>query len=331
MAKANILNAFLALHPKLSDKIVKLSIIIINYRSRDILGRCIDSIKTDFNHEIIIVDNDNDLPEIELKDNILILPYEGNLGFSGANNKALARASGEYVLFLNADVFLTEDYIDHCIRHLDSNPTCSSVQGKLLKESNPELIDSTGNVVTRSFWAFNEHHLDRDHPVPSHEIFGVCCAAGIFRRTMLDEIREGEEYFDESFFAYLEDVDLNIRLRKAGYSSWFESRAVALHIRESSSSAWFRLKQSFLNRYLLIVKHKGMLSTFLYGLLIAPIFPFLTDNPKLSLLKIYACHKKKSAYSENTDIKQHLDSPALFYYHSYNRLISSVERLFKHK
>lgn len=299
---------------------MKLSIIIINYRSRDILGRCIDSIKTDFNHEIIIVDNDNDLPEIELKDNILILPYEGNLGFSGANNKALARASGEYVLFLNADVFLTEDYIDHCIRHLDSNPTCSSVQGKLLKESNPELIDSTGNVVTRSFWAFNEHHLDRDHPVPSHEIFGVCCAAGIFRRSSLDRVKICGEYFDEDFFAYLEDVDLNIRLRNSGLHSWFLSSCVALHIREASSSFGFRFRQSFINKYLLIIKHQRTATILLNGFIVIPVILLISPNRRFNLTKMINCIRKRKLNHTHFTIR--LQSDLLFLKHITKRLRS---------
>ena len=111
---------------------MKLSVIVINYHCADILNRCLDSIHTAFSCEIFVVDNDNQLPVIERK-GISIIPYAGNLGFSGANNKAMAIAQGEYVLFLNADVFLDDGYIDRCIDFLDRHPGSASVQGKLLK------------------------------------------------------------------------------------------------------------------------------------------------------------------------------------------------------
>jgi len=270
---------------------VKLSVIVINYKSKDILNRCLNHIHSDCRYEIMVVDNDGDLPSIERRD-VTVIPFAGNLGFSGANNKAMRSASGEYILFLNADVFLNPDYIDHCIRYLEKHPQCGSVQGKLLKAANPELIDSTGNVVTRAFWAFNEHHLEQDNDTPAHEIFGVCAAAGIFRRSMLEEVREDGQYFDEDFFAYLEDVDLNIRLRKAGYEAWFEPRAEALHIREASSSFKYRLFQSILNRHLLLLKHQRGITGWLQRTFSLALILCALPNRKQNLAKIRSCSSK---------------------------------------
>ena len=297
---------------------MKLSIIIINYHSADILNRCIDSIECSFSHEIIVVDNDDQLPKIG-NSAVKIIDFTGNLGFSGANNKALNIAEGEYILFLNADVFLRSDYIDHCISVLETHPECASVQGKLLKEHDPTLIDSTGNVVTRAFWAFNEHHLDRDFPVPDHEIFGVCCAAGIFRHAALNEVSQDNELFDEDFFAYLEDVDLNIRLRKAGYSALFVSDASALHIREASSAFWYRFRQSVLNRYLLVIKHKKMMGLIINSMIIAPVVLLFFPERRITFNKIRSCFRKRSTslYSEKPII---LDSNWLFLKHVFKRL-----------
>jgi GT2 family glycosyltransferase len=299
---------------------MKLSIIIINYHSADILNRCINSIESQYSHEIIVIDNDNQLPEISSRE-VQIIEYAGNLGFSGANNKALQVAQGKYILFLNADVFLSATYIDLCLEILDTNPRCASVQGKLLKEHNPRLIDSTGNVVTRSFWAFNEHHLDHDQPIPDHEIFGVCCAAGIFRRSALDEISQETGLFDEDFFAYLEDVDINIRLRAAGHSSLFVSDATALHIREASSAFWYRFRQSVLNRYLLVIKHKSIISIILNSVTITPIIFLLFPDRKINANKIRHCFGKRKKPNTNNPIK--LDSNLQFLKHVVKRLRGS--------
>lgn len=299
---------------------MKLSIIVINYHCADILNRCLNSIHTEYNCEIFVVDNDNQLPLVE-RDGISIIGYAGNLGFSGANNKAMALAQGEFVLFLNADVFLDKDYIDRCIAFLDEHPDCASVQGKLLKESNPGYIDSTGNVVTKWFWAFNEHHLDRDDAsIPSHEIYGVCCAAGMFRRSMLDAVTIQGGVFDNDFFAYLEDVDLNIRLRQQGYSSWFITDATALHIREASSKFWFRFQQSILNRYLLVVKHKGLASVFINSLFFLPAILVLIPGRKITFRKLKNCYKKRPKNPESHRKEQKLDDNSRFFQHVYKRL-----------
>ena len=303
---------------------MKLSVIVINYHSAGILNRCLNCINSGFPCEIIVVDNDNDLPEIDRND-IAVIEYDGNLGFSGANNKALKQARGEYILFLNADVFLQEGYIDWCIEFLDSHPECSSVQGKLLKEATPELIDSTGNVVTTSFWAFNEHHLDGDHDIPSHEIFGVCCAAGVFRRSMLGEVTENDELFDEDFFAYLEDVDLNIRLRKKGYRSWFVDKAVGLHIREASSGFWYRFRQSLLNRYLLVVKHRSTLGILFNGVIFVPAILLFVPHRKANLGKLKSCYLKRSQSGIISDNGYKLDSNFRFIRHVYKRLTGAGE------
>lgn len=302
---------------------MKLSVIVINYKSKDILNRCLNSIHSEYPHEIIVVDNDDDLPVIQRND-VRVIPFTGNLGFSGANNKAMKSASGEHILYLNADVFLSVDYIDHCIRYLEANLQCSSVQGKLLKAANPELIDSTGNVVTRTFWAFNEHHLEQDRDIPAHEIFGVCAAAGIFRRSMLEKVSEDGQYFDEDFFAYLEDVDLNIRLREAGYTAWFEPKAQALHIREASSSFGYRLSQSILNRHLLLVKHqRGVMQRLTSAISFVMILCFL-PNRKQNLSKIRKCRAKRQ-HSELQPTHRLPTAPnSTFLRHSFKRLVEKA-------
>jgi GT2 family glycosyltransferase len=123
------------------------------------------------------------------------------------------------------------------------------------------MIDSAGHVMYRNVWPTNRGEDEPDGPafdLPG-EVFGVCAAAGLYRRTMLDDVRLDGEILDATFFAYLEDVDLDWRARSRGWRSWYEPAAVAIHAR-SGSGAWgsAKLQRHILkNRLLLIVKNDG--------------------------------------------------------------------------
>ena len=91
------------------------------------------------------------------------------------------------------------------------------------------------------------------------EVFGVCAAAGMYRRAMLDDVKVEGEFLDSSFFSYLEDVDLDWRARLRGWRSWYEPAAVATHHR-SASGGLFSVpiqRHIFKNRILMIVKNDG--------------------------------------------------------------------------
>lgn len=288
---------------------MKLSIIIINYKCKDILKKCIKCISYDKPYEIIIIDNDNSpefLNKIEkLNNNIKIIPYKENLGFSKANNIGINKAKGEYILTLNADAFLTKSYIEKCINFLDKHKNYASCQGKLLLEDKKGYIDSTGNALTGTSFAYSENHKKKDYKIPSKEIFGVCAAAGVYRKSALEKIKIKSEYFDNDFFAYLEDVDLDWRLRLAGFNSYFVSDAICYHIRGATTNNKFRTNQALRNRLFLIIKNENTF-TYLFNLIFyTPILLFLPNRIKnLKLLKKMISKRKLVKRKKGIKIKK---------------------------
>lgn len=242
------------------------SVLIVNWNGAGLLPSCLASVHAqDYQPlEIIVVDNGSidGSAEIAARDeSVRLIRNPTNLGFAVANNLGIDAAGGEFVLLLNYDVRLRPDYVRLLVGRLRQDESLGSVSGKLLRAEPPDLIDSTGHVMYRNVWPTNRGEDEPDgpaHDAPG-EVFGVCAAAGLYRRAMLDDVRVNGEILDGSFFAYLEDVDLDWRARSRGWRSWYEPRAGAIHAR-SGSGAWgsARLQRHILkNRLLLIVKNDG--------------------------------------------------------------------------
>jgi GT2 family glycosyltransferase len=215
--------------------------------------------------EIIVIDNgsiDSSIALLEADPSIRLIKNARNLGFAEANNQAIAVAGGEFVLLLNNDAILTEDYIGTLVADMRQDETRGSASGKLLRPANGSsgpTIDSVGHVMYRNLWPTNRGEGEPDGPAFDHpgEVFGVCAAAGLYRRAMLDDVAVDGEVFDSSFFAYLEDVDLDWRARLRGWRSWYDPRVTAYHQR-GGTGLWFstRIQRHILkNRILMGIKN----------------------------------------------------------------------------
>lgn len=285
---------------------MKLSIIIIHYKSENIIEKCISSIRYDDDYEVIVVDNGGNpelMEKISRLKNVRTIDYTGNHGFAKANNIAIKQAQGEYIMTLNADVFLKDGYIDKCVKFLENNFIYASVQGKLILNNERALIDSTGNMVTKSRFAQNINHREKDIELPSTDVFGVCAAAAVYRKKYLDQAVIFDEYFDEDFFAYLEDVDLDWRLNLLGYKSHFLGNIHAYHIREMSSNKMYRVKQAMKNKIYLIIKNDVIWSVILNFLLGLIILAFISNRRKNYIL-IFKMIKKRFVISKKSIIKK---------------------------
>jgi GT2 family glycosyltransferase len=187
-----------------------------------------------------------------------------NVGFAAAANALIRRSTTPYVLLLNPDAYLEPRYIERLEQAAEADPRIGSVTGKLIRPARPgeiALLDSTGHVLCRNRVPVNrgENEPDRGQHDCAGEVFGVCAAAALYRRTMLDDVRLGAEYFDSTFFAYLEDVDLDWRARLRGWKAYYEPAAVAEHerghrgIRRRQST--LEIRHSLKNRYLMMLRN----------------------------------------------------------------------------
>jgi GT2 family glycosyltransferase len=217
--------------------------------------------------EIIVVDNgsiDGSIALLEADESVRLITNTRNLGFAAANNQALQVARGEFVLLLNNDAVLTPEYVGALVADLKSDLRRGSVCGKLLRPAEGSAvaqIDSAGHVMYRNLWPTNRGEGETDGPAfdRSIEVFGVCAAAGLYRRAMLDDVAFNGEVLDSTFFAYLEDVDLDWRAQLRGWHSWYDAGAVAYHQR-GGTGLWFSTaiqRHILKNRLLMGIKNEG--------------------------------------------------------------------------
>ncbi len=185
-----------------------------------------------------------------------------NIGFCEAHNRLIHSAQSDYVLVLNPDVVLDARFLEVLVHGMDEDSSAGSATGKLLRQTNEQILDSTGIYFTP-----NQRHFDRgsnEMDTGQYErdeyVFGASGAAAFYRRAMLEDLREGAEYFDEDFFAYREDVDLAWRALWMGWRCRYIPAAIALHSRRVLPQNRSTLPDtinmhSFKNRFLLRVKN----------------------------------------------------------------------------
>lgn len=222
----------------------RVSAIVVTWNSGKDIVSCIESLVTQSYPllEIIVIDNSSKDNSVTLVKkgfpHVRLLRMERNLGFAGANNVGISNSEGEYVLTVNPDVVLKADYVEKLVGTLDRlNRNVGSATGKLLRDDGVTL-DSTGikAAVAVRFFDRGAGEPDRGQYDTEENILGPCAAAALYKRKMLQEIMLRDGYFDSSFFAFFEDVDLAYRARIAGWDSIYVPEATAVHKRGGSGT-----------------------------------------------------------------------------------------------
>jgi GT2 family glycosyltransferase len=259
---------------------------IVTHNSAPYLEACIRGLKAqtfpDF--AVSLWDNASEDNSLELiarhADCFLTTHFSNtNVGFCAAHNRVLGSLTTDYALVLNPDVVLDPRFIETLVQALDRDPRAGSATGKLWRLDSEAMrvlnsaatefrdpsrltLDSTGIYFTP-----NQRHFDRgagDRDMGQYEVreyvFGPSGAAAFYRRSMLEEIRAGREYFDEAFFAYREDADLAWRAQWLGWRCLYVPEARGFHVRRvlperrTSLPAAINM-HSFKNRFLMRVKN----------------------------------------------------------------------------
>lgn len=214
---------------------MKLSIIIVNYNTNDLIKACVASIKnsqTKSSYEIIIVDNASN-PAPEQSPDYKLIKNNENLGFSKANNIGLKASKGEYKLLLNSDTEVKKGAIDKLINFAEANPDAGVVGPRLLNKDG-SLQTSCFNFPTvtraiRQYWFGEKGLLDKFAPKGNlaKEVDSVVGAAMLITPKAIKKVG----YLDEKYFMYFEDIDYCKRIQAAGFKVYYlpDSKVAHLH------------------------------------------------------------------------------------------------------
>jgi len=274
----------------------KISIILVTHNSAGYIGPCLDSIfSQDFkDYEIIVIDNASDDKTAHIIKNeypgILFLENKENAGPSKARNQGIAKAEGKFILCLDHDVKLHNNFLTNIYNAVKAGEDIGAIQPKVLM-ADGHTIYSAGIRISplRRFCDIGSGKKNGDKFNTHRDVFGVSAAAALYRRQALESIKQAGEYFDEDFFYFFEDVDISWRLQKKGWRILYAPQAQCLHTagrsrRQDKISQYLSMR----NRYLLLFKNvslSGLLRLpfiFLFYDLWRNLFMLIT-NPKYFL------------------------------------------------
>jgi GT2 family glycosyltransferase len=248
---------------------MELSIICVNWNSLHYLRQCIASIyefTRDIPLEIIVVDNASSEPGIEsLRDyfpEATIIKSDKNLGFAAANNLGFKQSKGSHVLFLNPDTKLIAPSINVMLGHIKALPDAGIVGCKLLNTDLSVQLSSIQKFPTILNQALDAEYLrlrwphcplweiaplfsDCPTPIRVDIIPGACM---LLRREVFEQVG----MFSEEYFMYAEDLDLNYKIHRAGWTNYYVGATAIIHHGGRSSS-----KQK-ISQWATIMKHRAM-------------------------------------------------------------------------
>jgi len=244
------------------------SVCIVTYNSAEDIIACLEAVarQTHPIERIIVVDNastDGTAERVrQWSERVRLLANSENTGFAGGQNQAIAAAGGDYVLVLNPDVVLDPDYVSEIVAVMEQDPSIGSAAGQLVRADRPDIMDSAGLAMKRNRQAYD---LASGEPAAKwglpRDVFGVSGAAAVYRTDMIRDISYNGQFFDETFFAYKEDVDVAWRARRLRWTAKYVPAARAVHRRgwkqgQRKSLPLFIRKHSYQNRFFALIKNE---------------------------------------------------------------------------
>jgi GT2 family glycosyltransferase/lipopolysaccharide/colanic/teichoic acid biosynthesis glycosyltransferase len=230
-----------------------LTIVIVNYNVKEFLEQSIISIKKscrNIEYELVVVDNASSDGSIELiRQNfpeIKLITNTENKGFAAANNQAIKRAQGEFILLINPDTIVQEDTFSVILNFFKNHPECGMVGCKILnpdgslqlacRRSFPTPWVAFTKIIglsklfpnSKLFGRYNLTYLDPDR---TYEVEAISGSFMFFRRQVVENIG----YLDDSFFMYGEDLDWCFRIREAGWKIYYLPETKIIHFKGESS------------------------------------------------------------------------------------------------
>ncbi|MDR2018708.1 MAG: glycosyltransferase family 2 protein [Syntrophobacterales bacterium] len=231
------------------------SVLILNWNGGAFIAKCLDSILSqDYpNLETIVVDNGSDdgSPDMIRKNykSVILLETGQNLGFGAGNNIGITQTKGTCILVLNNDATLHPACISEMKKSLEKDPGFGACASKIYIADPPDTLDAAGITVFPDGLSIGRGRLEPGslHQKEEEVFFASGCCA-LYRREMLEDIKVGDEYYDEDFFAYADDTDVGWRARLRGWRCIYAPSALAWHLHSASSGTYSSLKAYLVER-----------------------------------------------------------------------------------
>ncbi|MGZ6275014.1 MAG: glycosyltransferase family 2 protein [Syntrophales bacterium] len=247
-----------------------ISIIIVNWNTRDLLQNCLESIyKTisDISYEIICVDNastDGSVSMLQEKyPQVRLIQNEENRGFGAANNQAMRIMKGRYALLLNSDAVLTENAVRELFAFMEARSDAAMACGQLLNADGskqnsvagfPNLLSLLTNTSLLEYLfpkRYPSKRYNHDKPIEVDSCIGACLLA---RKKAIEEVG----MFDERYFFFFEETDWAYQMRSAGWNIFHVPTALIYHLQGRSIGKDIRSRIEFYrSRYQFFRKWKS--------------------------------------------------------------------------
>ena len=289
------------------------SVIIVSYKVRYYIEQCLNSVLRSVpDAQILVVDNKSDDGSVEfLRERFPqaeIIANDYNAGFGKANNMALAKAAGKYVLFLNPDTVVAERTVPGCIGYMDEHPDAGAVGVRMQYGDGRFALESRRSLPTPSvsFWhmigfgrmfprsrKFARYHLTYLDPAQDCPIEVISGAYMFVRKEVLDRIGG----FDEAFFMYGEDIDLSYRIMQAGYVNHYLPLPILHYKGESTIKTSYRYAKVFYDAMLIFFNKHFKSYSGLFALMVRMVVGVRKMSTYL-LQNIWARRRMLADYTE---------------------------------
>jgi GT2 family glycosyltransferase len=210
------------------------SVIVTAWNGRGYIEDCLDSLLSQSYpiYEVIVVDNasSDGTPELiaQKYKTVRLIRNEKNLGFAGGTNVGIRAAKGEILALFNQDAVADQDWLANMIAGITESPDIGVVGCKIYHYGQARVLWHAGSVIVgsrRQPILRGVHELDWGQYDTVEDVEAVVGAAMAVRRSVLDRVG----LLDDGYFMYLEDTDLCLRVRQAGYRVVYLPQAVAYH------------------------------------------------------------------------------------------------------
>ena len=262
----------------MAEKKIELSVIIVNWNGAEFVGKCLQSVfESKFNKpwEVIVVDNNSSDKSVEIIKQfpqVIAIENKENVGFGAANNQALKQATGKFVFLLNPDTQIFPDNLEKLVEKIEEEEKIAIVAPQLVNENGslqkeigtfPGLVDSILVLLKLHRLPFFKDlvypKVDYSQEQEAEHLMG---SALLIRREVLDSVG----VFDEHFFLWFEETDLEKRIKEAGWKLIYYPQVRVVHLLSKSIKQVGPLKRQLMWSKSLGIyfrKHKSLIERIL--------------------------------------------------------------------